>query len=151
MMGIKKVFVVWAGTMGSGIVQVCAQSGIRVLLNDISQELIEKGIKNISWSVGKLIEKGRLSESKEVILNRIEAAIDFSRAEEADLALEVVFENLDLKREIFKRLDESCKPDALISSNTSTIPITELASVTKRPEKVLAQYQIKHDRLDEPR
>lgn len=139
-MDVKMVFVVGAGTMGSGIAQVCAQSGMRVLLNDISQELIEKGLKNISWSVGKFIEKGKLSESKEVILGRIEAAIDFSRAGEANLAIEAVFENLNLKKEIFKKLDESCKPQSLIASNTSTIPITELASVTKRPEKVLGLH-----------
>ncbi len=139
-MNVRKVLVVGAGTMGSGIAQVCAQSGIRVLLSDVSQEFIEKGLKNISWSVGKFIEKGKLSESKEAILSRIEAAMDFSRAGESDLALEAVFENLNLKKEIFKKLDESCKPQALIASNTSTIPITELASVTKRPEKVMGLH-----------
>jgi 3-hydroxybutyryl-CoA dehydrogenase len=139
-MDIKKVFIVGAGTMGNGIAQVCAQSGMRVILNDVSQELIEKGLKNISWSVGKFIEKGKLSESKEAILGRIEAAIDFPRAEEVDLALEVVFEDPNLKKEIFKKLGELCKPHALIASNTSTIPITELASVTKRPEKVVGLH-----------
>ena len=111
-----------------------------MFFNDVFQELIEKGLKNISWSIGKFIEKGRLSENKEAILSRIEAAIDFSRAEEVDLALEVVFENPNLKKEVFKKLDQSCKPDALIASNTSTIPITELASVTRRPEKVLGLH-----------
>jgi len=139
-MKIKKVFVVGAGTMGSGIAQVCAQSGFRVLLNDISQELIEKAVKNISWSVGKFIEKGKLSERKEAILERIEGVIDFSRAKEVDLAIEAVFENLALKKEVFGKLDEVCPPHALIASNTSTIPITELASVTRRPEKVLGLH-----------
>ena len=139
-MDIKKVLVVGAGTMGSGIAQVCAQSGIRVLLNDVSQEFIEKGLKNISWSVGKFIEKGKLSESKDAILGRIEVAVDFSRAGETDLALEAVFENLNLKKEIFRKLDEFCSPRALIASNTSTIPITELASMTKRPEKVIGLH-----------
>jgi len=139
-MDIKKVLVVGAGTMGSGIAQVCAQSGMRVFLNDISQELIEKGLKNISWSVGKFIEKGKLSESKDAILGRVEAAVDFSRAGEMDLAVEAVFENLNLKKEIFRKLDESCNPQALIASNTSTIPITELASMTKRPEKVIGLH-----------
>jgi len=140
MMSIKKVLIVGAGTMGSGIAQVCAQSGFSVLLNDISQELIEKAIKNISWSVGKFIEKGKLSERKEAILERIEGIIDFSKAKEVDLAIEAVFENLDLKKEIFRKLDEVCPPHALIASNTSTIPITELASVTRRPEKVLGLH-----------
>ncbi len=136
-MEIKKVFIVGAGLMGSGIAQVCAQSGITVILNDISQEVIEKGLKNIAWSVSKFIEKGKLMEDKEIILNRISIDDDFSTAADADLALEVVFENLELKREIFSKLDEACQAKTVLASNTSAIPITELASVTKRPEKVL--------------
>jgi 3-hydroxybutyryl-CoA dehydrogenase len=139
-MKIQRVFIVGAGTMGSGIAQVCAQSGIHVFLNDISQELIDKGLKSIAWSVGKFIEKGNLSESKEAILNRIGAVLDFSRANEADLAIEAVFEKIDLKLEIFRKLDENCMPQALIASNTSAIPITELSSVTKRQEKVLGLH-----------
>ena len=136
-MEIKKVFIVGAGLMGSGIAQVCAQSGITVILNDISQEVIEKGLKNIAWSISKFIEKGKLMEDKEIILNRISIDDDFSTAADADLALEVVFENLELKREIFRKLDEACQAKTVLASNTSAIPITELASVTKRPEKVL--------------
>ena len=136
-MEIKKVLIVGAGLMGSGIAQVCAQSGITVILNDISQEVIEKGLKNIAWSVSKFIEKGKLMEDKEIILNRISIDDDFSTAADADLALEVVFENLELKREIFSKLDETCQAKTVLASNTSAIPITELASVTKRPEKVL--------------
>jgi 3-hydroxybutyryl-CoA dehydrogenase len=136
-MEIKKVFIVGAGLMGSGIAQVCAQSGVTVILNDISQEVIEKGLKNIAWSVSKFIEKGKLMEDKEIILNRISIDDDFSTAADADLALEVVFENLELKREIFSKLDEACQAKTVLASNTSAIPITELASVTKRPEKVL--------------
>ena len=139
-MDIKKVFIVGAGTMGSGIAQVCAQAGIRVALNDISQEFIDKGFQAISWSVGKLVEKGKLSECKEAILGRIERAPDFSSAKEADLAIEVVFEKLNLKQEVFKKLDEACMPPALMASNTSTIPITELSGLTRRPEKVLGLH-----------
>ena len=136
-MEIKKVLIVGAGLMGSGIAQVCAQSGITVILNDINREVIEKGLKNIAWSVSKFIEKGKLMEDKEIILNRISIDDDFSTAADADLALEVVFENLELKREIFSKLDETCQAKTVLASNTSAIPITELASVTKRPEKVL--------------
>jgi 3-hydroxybutyryl-CoA dehydrogenase len=136
-MTIKKVFIVGAGLMGSGIAQVCAQSGINVVLNDISQEAVEKGLKNIAWSVSKFIEKEKLTEGKEIILNRISTADDFSSAADADLALEVVFENIGLKKEIFLKLDEVCRPNTILASNTSAIPITELASITKRPEKVL--------------
>lgn len=139
-MGIKKVFVVGAGLMGSGIAQVCAQSGIEVILNDISQEAIDKGLKNISWSVGKFIEKGKLSEDSDVIMGRIETDTGWSRASEADLAIEVVFENLELKKEIFGKLSDACKPDTVIASNSSAIPTTELAAVTAQPERVLGLH-----------
>jgi 3-hydroxybutyryl-CoA dehydrogenase len=136
-MTIKKVFIVGAGLMGSGIAQVCAQSGIDVILNDISHEAVEKGLKNIAWSVSKFIEKGKIKEDKDAVLNRISTDDDFSSAADADLALEVVFENIGLKKEIFLKLDKVCQPNTILASNTSAIPITELASITKRPEKVL--------------
>ena len=134
---IKSVFITGAGLMGSGIAQVCAQSGMDVILNDISQEAIEKGLKNIAWSVSKFVEKGKITEDKDTVLNRISTDDDFSKAADADLAMEVVFEKIELKQEIFKKLDKFCRSDAIIASNTSAIPITELASITKRPEKVL--------------
>ena len=139
-MTINKVFIVGAGLMGSGIAQVCAQAGINVNLNDVGQEALNKGLKNIAWSVGKFVEKGKLSEDKDTILKRIQPVTDFSKAAEADMAIEVVFEKKDLKQEIFKKLDQACSPDAMIASNTSAIPITELAAVTGRPEQVLGLH-----------
>ena len=136
-MVIKKIFIVGAGLMGSGIAQVCAQSGINVILNDISKKAIDKGLKDIAWSVSKFIEKGNLREDKETILNRIKTDDDFSSAADADLAIEAVFEKLELKQEIFRKLDEACQQNTILASNTSAIPITELGSMTKRPEKVL--------------
>ena len=136
-MAIKSVFITGAGLMGSGIAQVCAQSGINVILNDISQEAIKKGLDNIAWSVSKFFEKGKITEDKSTVLNRISATDDFSKSADVDLAIEVVFEKMELKQAIFKKLDGFCQPNAIIASNTSAIPITELASITKRPEKVL--------------
>jgi len=136
-MRVKKVFIVGAGLMGSGIAQVCAQSGINVVMNDNSQEAIDKAIKSIAWSVSKFVEKGKLTEDKDIILNRIAADSDFSNATDADLAIEAVFEKLELKKEIFQRLDKVCKDKTIIASNTSAISISELASVTNRQEKVL--------------
>jgi 3-hydroxybutyryl-CoA dehydrogenase len=136
-MEIKRVFIVGAGLMGSGIAQVCAQSGINATLNDINQEAIDKGLKNIDWSVSKFIEKGKLTEDKETILNRISIDDNLSGAADTDLVIEAVFEKLGLKQEIFRKLDGVCQQNAILASNTSAIPITELASVTKRPEKVL--------------
>jgi 3-hydroxybutyryl-CoA dehydrogenase len=139
-MAIEKVFVVGSGLMGGGIAQVCAQVGIQVFITDISQEILNKALKNISWSVGKFVEKGKLKESLETIMGRIRTGIDFAAAGQADLAIEAVFEKLELKQEIFKKLDEVCAPGALLASNTSAIPITELATVTKHPERVLGLH-----------
>ena len=139
-MEIKKVMVVGAGLMGSGIAQVCGQAGMDVYLHDVRREALDKGLANIAWSVGKFIEKGKLTEDKDTILNRIRPVNDFSKAAEADLAIEVVFERIDIKKEVFTTLDQRCRPDALIASNTSAIPITELAAVTGRPEKVLGLH-----------
>ncbi len=139
-MAIQKVLVVGSGLMGGGIAQVCAQAGIQVYMNDVQQEILDRTIKNISWSVAKLFEKGKLGEKTETILSRIHAEADLGCASRVDLAIEAVFEALDLKQEIFKKLDERCGADTLIASNTSAIPITELAAVTKRPEKVLGLH-----------
>jgi len=136
-MEIKNIYIVGAGFMGSGIAQVCAQAGINVTLNDVNQEAIDKGLKDIAWSVSKFIEKGKLTEEKETILNRISTDVDYSNAGDVDLALEVVFENADLKQKIFKKLDKSCPAKTILASNTSSISISELASVTNRPEKVV--------------
>ncbi len=139
-MDIKSVFVAGSGLMGSGIAQVCAQSGLQVLLNDVSQEFIDKGMKNIAWSVGKFVEKGTLKEPKETIMGRVTPCLDFSRAAEADMAIEVVFEKLEVKKEIFAKFDQFCKPGALLATNTSAIPITEIAAATKRPEFVVGTH-----------
>jgi 3-hydroxybutyryl-CoA dehydrogenase len=139
-MQFKKIFIVGSGIMGSGIAQVCAQACFSVTLNDISREAIEKGLKNIAWSVSKLIEKNKLDEDKDTILKRISADDGFSDVGDADLAIEAVFEKIDVKQQIFQKLDTVCLDHTILASNTSAIPITELASVTKRPEKVLGLH-----------
>lgn len=139
-MAIDHVFIAGAGLMGSGIAQVCAQAGIQVTLSDIDEQALKKGREGIAWSVGKLVEKKKLSEGRQAILSRVETTTDFSGAAVADLAIEAVFENLAIKQEIFHKLDAACKPEALLASNTSAIPITELAAATKRPEQVLGLH-----------
>ena len=136
-MTIHKIMVVGSGLMGSGIAQVCAQAGIQVILNDVSPEALDRAKKNIAWSVGKFVEKGKVSEDKETIMNRIQTTGDYEMGADADLAIEVVFENIEIKHEIFKKFDAVCHADTIIASNTSAIPISELAAVTGRPEKVL--------------
>jgi len=136
-MSVQKVMVVGAGLMGGGIAQACAQAGIEVLVTDAAEQALDKAMQNIAWSVGKLVEKGKLSEDTDTIVKRIKVARGFEDAVGADIVIEAVFEKIELKQDIFKILDETCRSDSLIASNTSAIPITELASVTRRPERVL--------------
>jgi len=139
-MKIKKSFIVGSGLMGSGIAQVCAQAGIKVFLYDIDSDALKKALKGIEWSVNKFVEKGKVKEDMATIMARIKIVTDFSEAKSVDLIIEAVFEKVDLKQEIFKKIDVVCAPEALIASNTSAIPITELAAVTRRPERVLGLH-----------
>ena len=139
-MTIEKVLVIGSGLMGAGIAQVCAQVGIQVFLIDISQEILNRALKNIAWSVGKFIEKGKVTEGLETIMNRIRISTDLADAPQVDLSIEAVYEKLELKQEIIKKLDELCRAETIIASNTSAIPITEIAAVSKRPEKVLGLH-----------
>lgn len=139
-MEVKKVLVVGSGLMGSGIAQVCAQAGIGVWLNDASEDALDKAIKNIEWSVGKFIEKGKLTEDQETILGRITSIRDLEKGKDVELAIEAVFEQLELKQQVFEKLDRICAPRTLLASNTSAIPISELAAVTHRADKVLGLH-----------
>lgn len=139
-MNIERVLVIGSGTMGGGIAQVCAQAGIEVFLNDVKQEIVDRAIKGITWSVGKLIETGKVHGKLETIMARIHTVGQIIPKDRIDLAIEAVSERLDVKQDIFRRLDAECPPAALLASNTSAIPITELAAVTKRPEKVLGLH-----------
>jgi len=139
-MTIKKIFIVGSGLMGGGIAQVCAQAGIEVFLYDIDPEALNKALKSIEWSVSKFVEKGKVKEDRATIMDRIRTVTGFSKAETVDLTIEAVFERLDLKQEIFKKIGEVSGVEALIASNTSAIPITELAAVTDRPERVLGLH-----------
>ncbi len=139
-MQFKKIFIVGSGLMGSGIAQVCAQAGFSIILNDTNRKAIDRALNNMAWSVSKLIEKDKLKEAKDTILNRIAVDDNFSDAGDADLVIEAVFEKLELKQKIFQKLDSVCQSHTILASNTSAIPITELASVTQRPEKVLGLH-----------
>ena len=139
-MTVNKVFVVGSGLMGSGISQVCAQAGIEVLLYDIDPEALKRAVKSMEWSLDKFFEKGKIAEDGATVMKRVRTVTDFSEAGEADLLIEAVFENLELKREVFQKLDKAAGPQALLASNTSAISITELAAVTGRPEKVLGLH-----------
>jgi len=136
-MAVQKIFIVGSGLMGSGIAQVCAQAGLQATLSDVSQEQLDKAIKNIAWSAGKLIEKGKVAGTLDEVMGRISTSVDLAPAAEADLVMEVVFENLEVKKEVYAKLNPVLSPDGLVASNTSAIPISELASHVEHPERFL--------------
>jgi len=139
-MAIQSIFIMGSGLMGAGIGQVCAQAGIRVTLCDVSQDALDRAIKGISWSVGKLIEKGKLSGTLDEIMDRISPTTSMESAAGADLVMEAVFEKIEIKREVFGRLSPVISENALVASNTSAIPITELAAVLPHPSRFLGLH-----------
>ena len=140
-MVVKKIGVIGAGQMGHGIALVSAQAGFEVILRDIKDEFVQKGISRIDKFLSKSIEKGKLSEDdKKKIMSRIKGTTNLSDLKDADLVIEAIFENVDVKKELFREVDKICKKDCVFASNTSTIPITDLASVTSRPEKFIGMH-----------
>jgi 3-hydroxybutyryl-CoA dehydrogenase len=137
---MQKVLVIGAGFMGAGIAQVCAQSGCRVFLTDNSQEVLEKAVGAIKWSVQKLAKKGFVDEQTETVLGRLSPEQDLQKAAESDWVIEAVIEEEGLKKEIFEELDRMAPAETPLASNTSSIPISRLASATKRPERVLGLH-----------
>lgn len=139
-MAVEKIFVVGAGTMGNGIAQTAAVSGFQVTMMDVDQDQLDKAKGTISKSVEKLFQKERISaEGKENAL-QIKMTNDLEGIEKADLIIEAATENFDLKRKIFIELDENASPKAILASNTSSISLTQLASATSRPDKVIGMH-----------
>ena len=140
-MEIKTIGVVGAGQMGNGIVQVASHSGFRVVMSDIADSFVQKGLSTISKNLGRMVEKGRItSEKKEEILGRIKGTINLGEMAEADFVVEAATENEPLKLNIFKELDRICRKEAVLSSNTSSISITKIASATQRPSQVIGMH-----------
>ena len=141
-MEIKKVAVLGSGIMGHGIAQVSATAGYQVSLRDVEEGLLQKAMANMEKSLGRMAKAGKLPQEEiPVILKRIRTTTDLESAvKEADLVVEAIPENLDLKKATFQDLDRFCKPEAILSSNTSNVSITVLASVTKRPDKVVGLH-----------
>ena len=140
-MQIKTIGVVGAGTMGNGIAQVFAASNFDVILQDINEKQLEKGIATISNSLDRLIKKEKITEAdKQVILSKIESNISLDSLSDTDLIVEAASENLSIKSEIFQKLDNICKSSAILATNTSSISLTRIASETKRPEKVIGMH-----------
>lgn len=137
---MDNVLVVGAGFMGGGITQVVAQGGYIVYLYDTNQQAIEQTLAKIKWSTEKLSSKGKLKDSAKTVQDRINVVKDLSIAPKCQCIIEAVFENENVKKEIFKDLDAKCPIGAILASNTSSIPITRLASATKHPERVVGLH-----------
>ncbi|MDX1771121.1 MAG: 3-hydroxybutyryl-CoA dehydrogenase [Planococcaceae bacterium] len=140
-MNIQKVLVIGAGQMGSGIAQVCAQAGFDVKLNDMKDEFFERGLGIITKNLSRSVEKGRMTEDEKIkVLSRITKSLDLNDASDVDLVIEAAVENMEIKQSIFKSLDEITPKHAILASNTSSLPITEIAAVTNRPEQVIGMH-----------
>lgn len=140
-MNIKTIMVVGAGQMGNGIAQVAAQAGYTVYMNDIAQEIVDKGVETISGSLDRLVKKEKITAAdKASILGRITAVTTYDEAANCDLAVEAVVEKMEIKAKIFGELDRIAPPHAILASNTSSLPITGIAACTNRPEKVIGMH-----------
>jgi len=137
----QRVAVIGAGLMGSGIGQVAAQSGWQVVLHDVTDEALRRGREGIEQSTARFADKGRMSaEDRAAALNRITTTTDIDAVAEADVVVEAAFEQVEVKREIFRNLDRICHDRAVLATNTSAIPITTIASATGRPEAVVGTH-----------
>jgi 3-hydroxybutyryl-CoA dehydrogenase len=141
-MSIQTVSVLGAGTMGHGIAQVAAQAGLSVILEDVSAELVNGGIKQIKLNLEKGIERGKVTaEEMNATLSRIYCATNLNEATRAtDLVIEAIVEKLDIKRELFEKLDRLCSPRIILASNTSSLSIQSIAEFTKRPDRVIGMH-----------
>ena len=140
-MDIKTFGVIGAGQMGNGIAQVAAASGLNVIMNDIAPEFVERGLVTISKSLDRVVKKGKLEAAdKDAIVGRIQTSTDISDMAAADFVVEAAIEREDLKFKIFQALDGICRPEVILGTNTSSIPIGRIAAQTKRPEKVIGMH-----------
>ncbi|HET8645684.1 MAG TPA: 3-hydroxybutyryl-CoA dehydrogenase [Vicinamibacteria bacterium] len=140
-MDIKKVGVAGCGLMGSGIAQVCAEAGYDVLVREVSDDLVKKGLGKIDSFLAKGVEKGKVTpERRQEVMGRLHGTTRVEDFKDRDLVIEAVVENLPAKHELFKALDGLCGPDTIFASNTSSLSITEMAAVTKRPHRFVGLH-----------
>ena len=138
---MKKIGVLGTGTMGAGIIQVCAQNGYEVVLRARRQSSIDKGIATVEKNLSKLVAKEKITEeTKAEVLSRIHGSTEIEIVKDADLIIEAATEDMEAKKALFKELDELCGPDTILATNTSSLSITEIASATNRPDKVIGMH-----------
>ncbi|MBW1713080.1 MAG: 3-hydroxybutyryl-CoA dehydrogenase [Deltaproteobacteria bacterium] len=140
-MAIGSLGVVGAGQMGSGIAQVAAASGLKVVMTDVAQEFLDRGLEAIKTSLGRMVKKEKISQAQaDQVTAAIEPTTNLNKLAQAEFVVEAATENVELKLDIFRKLDQICKPDVILSSNTSSISITKIGGVTGRPEKVIGMH-----------
>jgi 3-hydroxybutyryl-CoA dehydrogenase len=140
-MAINTFMVVGAGQMGSGIAQVAAQAGMQVILNDIKEEFVQKGLASIGKILERNVAKGKITaEEREAVLARIVPSTSLEDASKADFVVEAASENMEIKTRIFQALDRAARPEVILATNTSSLPITEIAAVTGRPAQVIGMH-----------
>ncbi|WP_246944560.1 3-hydroxybutyryl-CoA dehydrogenase [Bacillus pinisoli] len=140
-MNVQRIMVIGAGQMGSGIAQVCAMAGYDVILHDLKIDFVEKGLGVIQKNLTRQVEKGRLTEDeKGSIVDRISSSTDLTNARNVDLVIEAAVENMEIKTKLFAELDQLAPQHAILATNTSSLPITEIAAATNRPEQVIGMH-----------
>jgi 3-hydroxybutyryl-CoA dehydrogenase len=140
-MEIKKIGVLGAGAMGNGIAQVCAQTGYDVIMRDIADEFVQRGMKTIDGFLSKSVEKGKLSEDdKKKTLGKIKGTTKLEDLKDVDFVIEAVLEDMTLKKQVFQEMDKLTRPEVILATNTSSMSITEIGAATKRPDKVVGMH-----------
>jgi 3-hydroxybutyryl-CoA dehydrogenase len=140
-MEIATIGIVGAGQMGNGIAQVAAMSGLQVIMSDIKEEFVQSGLQNIIKLLSRNVEKGKMSgEEKDATLGRIKTTVDVAHLSGCDFVVEAATENEEIKFKIFRDLDKICRPEVILATNTSSIPISRIAAQTKRPEKIIGMH-----------
>jgi len=136
-----KIMVLGAGTMGAGIVQVAAQAGFDVIVRDIKQEFVDKGINGIAKGLDKMVSKGKMEAAqKDAIMAKISGTVDLAAAKDCDIVIEAAIEIMEIKKAIFKELDAICKPGCILASNTSALSITEIGAASGRADRVIGMH-----------
>ncbi len=140
-MEIKKIGVLGAGAMGNGIAQVCAQAGHGVIMRDIADKFVQRGLKTIEGFLAKSVEKGKITEDeKKKVVARIKGTTEMADLKECDFIIEAVLEELDLKKQVFQEVEKLTRPEVILATNTSSMSITAIGAVTKRPDKVVGMH-----------